>query len=67
MIISLSFKAVLEALTTKIGLAVAWGEVYGVKRRLVLKASSRLAEGFLFVGLRLEFGLSWARGVDLRG
>jgi hypothetical protein len=39
MIISLSFKAVLEALTTKIGLAVAWGEVYGVKRLLVLKAS----------------------------
>jgi hypothetical protein len=29
MIISLSFKAVVEALTTKIDLAVAWGQVYG--------------------------------------
>jgi hypothetical protein len=38
----------LDVFTTKIGLAVAWREVYGVKQLLVLKASSRLAKGFLF-------------------
>jgi len=32
MIISWFSKAVLEALTTKIGLAVAWEQVYGAKR-----------------------------------
>jgi hypothetical protein len=31
MIISQVLKAVLEPLTTKIGLAVAWAEVYGAK------------------------------------
>jgi hypothetical protein len=51
----------LEALTTKIGLAVAWGEVYGVKRLLVLKASSGFAKGFLFTGLRIEIRLLEAR------
>jgi hypothetical protein len=39
MIISSVFKAVVEALTTKISLAVAWEEVYGVNRAGVLKAS----------------------------
>jgi hypothetical protein len=50
-----------EALTTKIGLAVAWGQVYGVKQLLVLKASSGFAKGFLFAGLRIEMSLLDAR------
>ncbi|MEO7208852.1 MAG: hypothetical protein ABI145_19310 [Steroidobacteraceae bacterium] len=51
----------MEALTTKIGLAVAWAEVYGVKRLLVLKASSGFAKGFLFVGSRIQINQLAAR------
>jgi hypothetical protein len=67
MFISLSFKTVLDVFTTKIGLAVAWRQVYGVKRFLVLKASSRLAKGFLLAGLRLQIEELEARGLDLLG
>jgi hypothetical protein len=49
-------KAVVEVLTTKIGLAVAWAQVYGATVRLVLKGRSGFAQDFLTATLRVEIG-----------
>jgi hypothetical protein len=55
----------LEALTTKIDLAVAWAEVYGAKGRQVLKASSGFAKGFLNAVFRLKVERLEGRRRDL--
>jgi hypothetical protein len=44
----------ISVLAAKIGLAVAWVQVYGVRQSLVLKASSGFAEGFLIAVLRMK-------------